>query len=154
MLLISEVFPACPVMFAAARGDLPDRAGFAAGDSVAMLFFASKPMPEKAFRSIRKDPLLAQRHRPRESQPPSRTPYSQQGLAMTPAARATKLKLLQGELKPKPKTRSRPPGAHGPEATISRDADWGSSTLRAALCSVVGLSKEASIASTTCSGTA
>src|SRR2546423_14683645 len=95
--------------------------------------------------------LLAQRHRPRESQPPSRTPYSQQGLAISRAARATELKLLQGE-QPEPKTRSRTPGAHGPEATISRDADWGSSTLRAALCSVVGLSKEASIASTTGSG--
>jgi hypothetical protein len=41
-LLISEVFPACPVMFAAARGDLPGRAGFAAGDSVAMLFFCEQ----------------------------------------------------------------------------------------------------------------
>jgi hypothetical protein len=35
--------------------------------------FASKAMPGKAFRAIRKDPLLPQRHRPRESQPPSRT---------------------------------------------------------------------------------
>src|SRR3954468_9944189 len=49
----------------------------------------------KAFRAIRKDPLLAQRHRPRESQPPSRTPCSQQGLAISRAARATELKLLQ-----------------------------------------------------------
>jgi hypothetical protein len=29
-------------MFAAARGDLPDLAGFAAGDSVAMLFFCEQ----------------------------------------------------------------------------------------------------------------
>ena len=128
--------------------------GLAAAGIAGLLFFCEQTNAGKAFRAIRKDPPLAQRHRPRESQPPSRTPCSQQGLAISRAARATELKLLQGELNPEPKTRSSPPGAHGPEATISRDADWGSSTLRAALCSVVGLSKEASIASTTCSGTA
>jgi len=60
--------------FAAARGNVSDRAGFAAGGNRRCCSFAIKPMPGTAVRAIRRNPLLAQRHRPRERQPPSRTP--------------------------------------------------------------------------------